>query len=127
MSLQTPLGKVLGLGSAGEGTGHFISQRLSAVGLLLLGSWFTWRLFTFESFAFLEAVRFIGDPLNGLLLVLLSLTLAYHSWLGIRVIVEDYVHAPLLKICLLIASRFAHVFLAAAAVYSILAIGFGRL
>ena len=127
MSLQTPLGKVLGLGSAGEGTGHFINQRLSAVALILLGGWFTWRIFTLESFAFLEVVRFIGDPLNGLLLILLTLTLAYHSWLGIRVVVEDYVHAPLLKIGLLIATRFVHIFLAAAALYAIVGVGLGRL
>ncbi len=127
MSLNSPLGRVLGLGSAGAGTEHFIAQRVSAIALLLLGSWFLYRLFTFDSFAFLEVVRFIGDPLNGILLTLLVLTLAYHSWLGIQVVIEDYVHAPLLKAASLIGARFAHVLVAVAAVYAILLIGLHRL
>ena len=40
MSLRTPLSRVLGLGSARDGTRHFLAQRVSAVALALLGSWF---------------------------------------------------------------------------------------
>ena len=36
MSLRTPLGKVLGRGSAGEGVGHWWVQRVTAVALLPL-------------------------------------------------------------------------------------------
>lgn len=127
MSLVSPLGRVLGLGSAGDGTGHFIGQRVSAIALLLLGAWFLYCMFTLESFAFLDVLRFVGDPLNGVLLILLCLTVAYHSWLGVRVVIEDYVHAPLLKIASLIAAQFAHLFVTAVAVYAILYVGLGRL
>ena len=40
MSLRTPLSKVLGLGSAGDGTGHWWAQRVSAVAMSLLALWF---------------------------------------------------------------------------------------
>jgi succinate dehydrogenase / fumarate reductase membrane anchor subunit len=123
VSLNSPLGRVLGLGSAGEGTGHFIAQRVSAIGLVLLGTWFLYCVFTLDSLAFLDVVRFVGEPLNGVLLTLLTLTVAYHSWLGIQVVIEDYVHAPLLKAVSLIFVWFAHVFLAVAAVYAILIVG----
>lgn len=125
MSLRTPLGRVLGLGSAKEGTGHFLSQRISAVALLILGAWFLLRLFAMESFAFLEVVRFVAEPLNSVLLALLAVTLAYHSWLGIQVVIEDYVHAPALKIFSLLAARFAHVFVAIVCLYAILRVGLG--
>ena len=127
MKLHSPLGRVLGLGSAGEGTGHFIGQRVSSIGLLLLGTWFLYRVFTLDSLAFLDVVRFVGDPLNGVLLILLTLTTAYHSWLGVQVVIEDYVHAPLPKAVSLITARFAHAFLAVAAVYAILVVGLQRL
>lgn len=127
MSLHSPLGRVLGLGSAGEGTGHFVGQRVSSIALLLLGTWFLYCMFTIESFAFLDVLRFVGEPLNGVLLILLSVTMAYHSWLGVQVVIEDYVHSPLLKIGSLIAARFAHVFVAVAAVYAILSVGLDRL
>ncbi|MDX1517122.1 MAG: succinate dehydrogenase, hydrophobic membrane anchor protein [Woeseiaceae bacterium] len=124
MSLKTPLGRVLGLGSAKEGTDHFISQRLSAMGLALLGLWFIASMLSLDSLAYLEVIRFIGDPLNGVLLSLLTLTVAYHSFLGVQVVIEDYVHATGLKVFTLIALRFAYILIAVAGVYAILRIGF---
>ena len=125
MSLKTPLGRVLGLGSAKEGTDHWWGQRVSAVAMLILGSWFVYSLVGLESLTYLDVIRFIGVPLNGVLLSLLSITLAYHSYLGVQVVIEDYVHAPGTKVVSLLLSRFAHVFVAIAAVYAILVIGIG--
>ena len=125
MSLKTPLGRVLGLGSAKEGTDHWWGQRVSAVAMLMLGSWFIYSLLQLESLTYLDVIRFIGVPLNGVLLSLLSITLSYHSYLGVQVVIEDYVHAPGTKVVSLLLSRFAHVFVAIAAVYAILVIGIG--
>ena len=125
MSLRTPLGKVLGLGSAKDGTDHFISQRISAVALALLGLWFLYSMLTIESLSYLDVLRFVASPINAVLLSLLSITVCYHAWLGIQVVIEDYVHSPGLKIVSLIASRFAHAFIAIVCVYSILVLGLG--
>ena len=125
MSLRTPLGQVLGLGSAKDGTGHFWGQRVSGVGLLLLGLWFVCSLATMPGFSHAEAIAFIGAPLNGVLLLLLVVTLAYHSQLGVQVVIEDYVHGHGLKLVSLTISRFAHIFLAVAAIYAIIKIGLG--
>jgi succinate dehydrogenase / fumarate reductase membrane anchor subunit len=125
MSLKTPLGRVLGLGSAKEGTDHWWAQRVSAVALVLLGVWFVISLLRLESLTYLDVIRFVGVPLNAVLLSLLSLTLAYHSYLGVQVVIEDYVHAPGAKVVSLLLSRFAHVLVAIAAVYAILVIGIG--
>lgn len=123
MSLRTPLGKVLGLGTARDGTSHWVAQRVSAIALLFLGLWFAWSLATMPDFAHASAVAEIGRPLNSILLLLLSVTLAYHSYLGVQVVIEDYLHAPGIKVAMLILSRFVHILLAAAAVFSILKIG----
>ena len=123
MSLRTPLGRVLGLGTAKEGTEHFIAQRISAIASVFLGCWFLYAMFTIESMAYLEVTRFIAAPLNSVLLSLLCGTVAYHSYLGVQVVIEDYVHAHGLKLMSLIASRFAHVFLAIVSVYAVLRIG----
>jgi succinate dehydrogenase / fumarate reductase membrane anchor subunit len=125
MSLKTPLGRVLGLGSAKEGTDHWWGQRVSAVAMIILGSWFVYFLLRLDSLTYLDVIRFIGVPLNAVLLSLLSLTLAYHSYLGVQVVIEDYVHAPGTKVVSLLLSRFAHIFVAIAAVYAILVIGIG--
>ena len=125
MSLRTPLGQVLGLGSAKEGTGHFFGQRVSGMALLILGLWFAWPLATLPGFGHADALAFIGAPLNGVLLVLLVVTLAYHSSLGVQVVIEDYVHGHGFKLVSLIISRFAHSFLLVAAIYAIIKIGLG--
>lgn len=125
MSLRSPLGRVLGLGSAKDGTSHWWGQRVSAVALLLLGLWFAFALATMPGFSYAEAVSFIGRPVNSILLLLLTLTLAYHSYLGLQVVIEDYVHAPGLKLASLLLSRFAHILLSVVATFAVLKIGLG--
>ncbi len=124
MSLRSPLGRVLGLGSAKDGTDHWWAQRVSAAALALLGLWFVISIASLQPLEYAAARGFIGAPLNSVLLILLALTMAYHSYLGLQVVIEDYVHATGAKIAALVTSRFAHVFLAVAAVYAILKIGF---
>lgn len=125
MSLRTPLGNVLGLGSAKDGTGHFWGQRLSGIGLLMLGLWFAYSVLVMPGFTHADALAFIGAPLNGVLLLLLVVTMSYHSTLGVQVVIEDYVHGHGLKLASLVISRFAHTFLAVAAIYAIIKIGLG--
>ena len=125
MSLRSPLGRVLGLGTAKDGTSHWWGQRLSGVAMAVLGLWFAWSVATISGFSYAEAVAFINQPVNSVLLLLLSVTMAYHSYLGIQVVIEDYVHGHGLKIASLVLSRFAHVFLAIAAIFAILKLGIG--
>jgi succinate dehydrogenase / fumarate reductase membrane anchor subunit len=125
MKLRAPLGLVLGLGTAKDGTSHWWGQRVSAIALLGLGLWFAFSLTTSTGYGHAEMVAEIARPINGILLLLLTVTMAYHSYLGIQVVIEDYVHAPGVKVLTLILSRFAHVLLVTAAVYAILKIGLG--
>jgi succinate dehydrogenase / fumarate reductase membrane anchor subunit len=125
MSLRSPLGRVLGLGTAKDGTSHWWGQRLSGAAMAVLGLWFAWSVATISGFSYAETVAFINQPVNSVLLLLLSVTMAYHSYLGIQVVIEDYVHGHGLKIASLVLSRFAHVFLAIAAIFAILKLGIG--
>ena len=125
MSLRTPLNRVLGLGSAKDGTEHFWGQRISGIALAMLGLWFAVSMAHMPDFSHAAAVSFIGDPLNGVLLSLLVVTVAYHSFLGVQVVIEDYVHSHGLKIAALILVRFVHSLLAVAGFYGILKIGLG--
>ena len=125
MSLRSPLGRVLGLGTAKDGTDQWWGQRVSGAALVLLGLWFAVSLATLPSLGYEDVVTFIGELPNPVLLILLCVTMAYHSYLGVQVVIEDYVHGHGLKLASLVLSRFAHIFFAAVGVFAILRIGIG--
>lgn len=124
MSLRSPLGKVLGKGSAKQGTEHFWGQRLSAAALVVLGLWFAVSLLQVASLAHAELIAWIAAPWNSVLLVLMTGTLAWHSSLGVQIVIEDYVHGPFVKMISLVLSKFAHIVVAAAIVFAVLRIAF---
>lgn len=125
MSLRSPLGRVLGAGSAKEGTEHFWVQRVTAIALAVLGCWFLVSLLQLDDMSRVALLAWIAAPLNSILLALLAITLAWHSSLGIQIIIEDYVHSPFIKVVSLIMSKFAHLLAAAIALYAVLRISFG--
>ena len=125
MSLRSPIGRVLGLGAAKEGVSHWWSQRVTSVALLLLGLWFVASLLRIPNFSYEVVITWIAMPVNAVLLLLLIATLVHHSQLGVQVVVEDYVHHHGLKVATLLLLTFAHVALAALAIFAVLRIAFG--
>lgn len=124
MSLRSPMGRVLGLGSAKEGVSHWWSQRVTAVALVLLTLWFASALLRLGDFSHAAVIAWIAMPLNAVLLSLLIGTALYHSQLGVQVVVEDYVGHGL-KVVTLLLLNFLHVALAALGIFSVLRIAFG--
>ncbi|RMF96377.1 MAG: succinate dehydrogenase, hydrophobic membrane anchor protein [Gammaproteobacteria bacterium] len=124
MSLQTPLRRVLGLGSAREGTGDWLGQRLSAVAIAPLGLWFAFSMLGLEHGQY-ELVRsWIAEPAHAILLILLLVAVLYHSRLGLRVVIEDYLHGPALLIALVL-NQFLHLLAAVSGIFAIVVIAVG--
>jgi succinate dehydrogenase / fumarate reductase, membrane anchor subunit len=119
MSLRSPLGRVLGMGTARQGVHHWWLQRLTAVALVPLSIWFLVSLLTLPSLDQATVSAWMAHSSSALLLVLLVLAAAWHSRLGVAVVVEDYVHGGL-KTLTLVFFTFAHLLLAAAGVMAIL-------
>lgn len=124
MSLRSPISRVTGLGTAKEGVSHWWSQRVTSVALVLLGLWFVASLLRLPAFSYEVVVGWIHVPVNAVLLLLLIGTLIYHSQLGVQVVVEDYVHHHGLKVATMLLLTFAHVVLAALAIFAVLRIAF---
>jgi succinate dehydrogenase / fumarate reductase membrane anchor subunit len=120
MGLRSPLGKVLGRGSAGEGVGHWWVQRVTAVALLPLTVWFGWSLLGLRLQSYEDVRGWLGQPWVAVLTILLVITLAWHSKLGVQVVIEDYVQGKGAKTFLLLLSMFVHVAAAVAAVFAVL-------
>ena len=125
MSLRSPLGRVLGTGAAHDGVRHWWLQRLTSIALVPLTVWFVVSLLTLPSLGYGTLVAWMSQSSTALLLILLVLTAAWHSQLGVRVVVEDYVHGAGARTLTLVVISFAHVLLAVAGVFAILKVAFG--
>ena len=66
--------------------------------------------------------HWIGVGLHPVLLVLTTLLATWHAWLGLQVVIEDYVPRTGSRIALLLLSTFANALLAATGVYAVLRI-----
>ncbi len=125
MKLVASLRALTGFGDATGGTDHWWGQRITGVALVVLGFWFAASLVVLPSLEHHIVVEFISTPLNRVLVSMLCLAAAYHSYLGVQVVIEDYVHAAGLNRASMIVSRIGHLVVAAVAVYAILEIGGG--
>ena len=124
-SLRSPLARVLGLGSAKEGVHHWWVQRLTSVALVPLTVWFVVSLLSLPALDHATVVAWMGQLWTAVFLILLVLTAAWHSQLGVRVVVEDYVHGSGPKSLTLALVTFFHVVVATAGVLAILKVALG--
>jgi len=121
MSLRSPLSRVLYHGAARDGVGHWWIQRVTAVALAPLAIWLTVSLLSLPD-DYQAVVAWIGAGLHPVLLALAVLLAIWHSWLGLQVVIEDYVHGFVTKTCSLLLSTFVHGLLGASALYAVLRI-----
>jgi succinate dehydrogenase / fumarate reductase membrane anchor subunit len=125
MSLRSPLGRVLGLGSARGGSSHWYAQRVSAVALVLLALWLFVSLASLADASYEQVTGWLRSPLNSALALLLVVVAAWHAVLGLQVVVEDYVAGKGTRVFVLIAIKFAFVVAAVVGVLAVLRIAFG--
>jgi succinate dehydrogenase / fumarate reductase membrane anchor subunit len=71
-------------------------------------------------FSHADVQDWLSRPASAVLMLLLVAAIAWHSDLGIQVVIEDYVQQPFLKVASIVVVRFLHVLLAAASMFAIL-------
>ena len=125
MDLRTPLARARGLGSAKEGVNHWWGQRVTAIALVPLTLWFVVSLLIVARAEYAEVVAWVGAPINTVLLVAFLFSMFYHAYLGLQVVIEDYVHAEGLKISSLLIVKFLLILLGAAAILAVLRLALG--
>jgi len=118
--MRSPLGRAIGLGSAKEGVEHWWLQRITAVALVPLSLWFVIAIIRLVS-ADSDGVRdWVANPLPAIMLVLLLIATFYHAALGLQVVIEDYIHAELTKLGLVVVVRLGCFALAVAGMFAVL-------
>jgi succinate dehydrogenase / fumarate reductase membrane anchor subunit len=122
--MRSSLGRARGLGSAREGLEHWWMQRVTAAALIPLTSWFVVSLIALTGSDYNVFIAWLKAPFVAILMVLLLIALFHHTALGLRVVVEDYVHSDRAKIPTVVAIRLACFALAVAGIFATVRIAF---
>ncbi|HXQ64778.1 MAG TPA: succinate dehydrogenase, hydrophobic membrane anchor protein [Steroidobacteraceae bacterium] len=124
MTLKTPLGRVLGLGAAG-GVQHWWLQRVGAVALAPLGAWFAIALFSLPDLGYTTVHAWLAEPIHAVLMLLLAPIAVHHAWIGVTIVLEDYVHGRVAKSVTLLLAQLLHLLIGVAAMFAILKVALG--
>lgn len=125
MKMRTPRRHVRGLGSAKDGTEHFWRQRVTALGNVVLITFLVVLAVSLVGESYQGVTAVLSSPLVAVLMVLALVTVTYHMYLGMQVIIEDYVHGDGLKVLVLVGNIFFSGAVAVISIYAVLKLGFG--
>lgn len=123
--MRTPLGKVRGLGSAREGTGHFWRIRLTAIALVPLSLFVIGWVLSLRGGSLADVRTSLAQPLVALAVALFLIVALDHMRLGMQIIIEDYAHHEGSKLVLLILNTFFTVAIGIVSIFAILKLTFG--
>ena len=123
--LQTPLKRARGLGSAKDGTHHFVVQRITALALVPLTIWVIYLALALVHADYEHARAIVHQPFAAIWLTAFVLATFWHAQLGMQVVIEDYVHTRWLEVSLQLAVKLFGAAGALASVLSIVRIALG--
>jgi succinate dehydrogenase / fumarate reductase membrane anchor subunit len=124
MGYRTPKARVVGLGSAGGGTHHWWTQRLSSVALLPLGALWVVPFAQVLGEGREAVLALYSQPFHAIVAALFVAVTFHHLAQGLQVVIEDYVHSRAWRTSLLIANGLGNAALGVAGVFAVLKIAF---
>lgn len=123
--MRTPLKNVRRLGSARAGTGTFLKQRVTAIANVFLIGFFIWLVASLAGADYAEARTMLSHPAVAVAVIILMISVTVHMRIGMKEIIEDYVHAEGIKIALLLLNAAFALLVAAASIFAVLKLAFG--
>ncbi|MDQ3075122.1 MAG: succinate dehydrogenase, hydrophobic membrane anchor protein [Pseudomonadota bacterium] len=121
----TPLGQVRGLGAAGNVGGHWIEERFISVVLVLLSLWLLFSLMMLPALDRVTLVEWLRAPAGAVPMALLVIASFKHGLDGMKVVVDDYVHAEGNRLATHFVMTMAAIAGAALSLFALAKIAFG--
>jgi len=125
MGNGTSIGRVRGLGPAHEGPHHWLVQRFTAIGNVVLMSWLLVSLALLGDYGHASVAEWLAQPVSATAMILLVFSLFWHARLGLQVLIEDYIHDGGSKFALIAALNLATIGGGAFAIFSVAKLAFG--
>jgi succinate dehydrogenase / fumarate reductase membrane anchor subunit len=123
--MATPLKRVRGLGAAHEGTETFWRQRVTAMANIPLVIFLVLSIVSHIGASYAEVKAYLANPIVAVLMLALIISAAIHMRIGLREIIEDYVHGEGCKVLALVAITFFAGIIAIASTLAIVKISLG--
>ena len=123
--MRTPLGKVRGLGAAREGTGNFWRIRVTSIALIPLSMFVVGWVLSLRGAGLAKVQASLANPLIALAVALFLIISLDHMRLGMKEIIEDYVHEEGGRLALLMLNSFFCVLIGAVSIFALLKLSFG--
>ena len=123
--MATPLKRVRGLGAAHEGTETFWRQRVTAIANIPLVIFLVLSIVGHIGAPYAQVKAYLANPIVAVLMLALVISAAIHMRIGLREIIEDYVHGEGCKVVALILTTFFAAIVGIACTLAILKISFG--
>lgn len=125
MGNGTSIGRVRGLGSAKSGAHHWLLQRFTAIGNLLLVLWLLASILMLPNLAYATVIEWIAAPVPATAMILLVISTFWHARMGVQVMLEDYVHEHANKFACIAALNLAAFAGAAFGVFCVVRLALG--
>lgn len=123
--MATPLKRVRGLGTARHGTETFWRQRITAVANVPLVIFLVLSIVSHIGASYGEVKTYLANPVVAVLMLALILSAAVHMRIGLREIIEDYVHTEGFKVVSLMLVTFFAVVVGLASTLALVKISLG--
>jgi succinate dehydrogenase / fumarate reductase membrane anchor subunit len=123
--MATPLGKVRGLGSARRGTETFFLQRLTAVANVPLVIFLIVSIVSHIGADYGTVRAYLAQPLVAVAMLALVISASIHMRIGLKEIIEDYVHGEGAKLAALLLATFFAAGIALASTLALVKISVG--
>ena len=122
----TVLRRVRHLGSAREGLKEWRLQRLTALALIPLGLYFVASILRLATLDQITAAAWLSSPLPAFFTILFLFALFAHAIVGLRSVLDDYVHTRAWRVAAELLLRAVTIILAGASVLAVLKLFLGR-
>ena len=125
MSYLTDRKRVSGLGVAGGGVSHWVSQRTTALALIPLTIGFLFPFMRSLGAGRDAVLQTYSSPLAAMIAIAFFIVLCHHISLGIQVVIEDYISNHRRQVRLLLLNKMFWGMTTIVAVFSVAKIAFG--
>lgn len=122
--MRSTLGRARGLGTAKSGLHEWWGQRVTAAALVPLAVWFVISLLVHLGQDAQSVGQWVAKPWNVVLWLALLAALFRHLGLGLKVVIDDYVHGEATRLATVLATQAVLTLFWLAATVSVLKIAF---